>query len=77
MTSSVTPEVHNVSQRSQSAPETPEKDRDRDIGNMVKKPRDEGIYRLTVQTLPDGLETQFTPPDTTQTGPSCSVWRAV
>ena len=25
------------------------------------------IYRLTVQTLPDGLETQFTPPDTTQT----------
>jgi len=35
------------------------------------------IYRLTVQTLPDGLETQFTPPDTTQTGPSCLVWRAV
>ena len=25
------------------------------------------IYWLTVQTLPDGLETQFTPPDTTQT----------
>jgi len=25
------------------------------------------IYRLTVQTLPDRLETQFTPPDTTQT----------
>jgi len=25
------------------------------------------IYRLTVQTLPDGLETQFTRPDTTQT----------
>jgi len=25
------------------------------------------IYRLTVQTLPDGLETQFTPPDTTET----------
>ena len=24
------------------------------------------IYRLTVQTLPDCLETQFTPPDTTQ-----------
>jgi len=24
------------------------------------------IYRLTVQTLPDGLETQFAPPDTTQ-----------
>jgi len=35
------------------------------------------IYRLTVQTLPDGLETQFTPPDPTQTGPSCVVWRAV
>ena len=37
------------------------------------------IYRLTVQTWPDGLETQiqFTPPDTTQTGPSCLVWRAV
>jgi len=34
-------------------------------------PRDEGIYRLTVQTLPDGLETQFTPPDTTQTRLSC------
>jgi len=32
------------------------------------------IYRLTVQTLPDGLETQFTPPDTTQTVPSCLVW---
>jgi len=31
------------------------------------------IYRLTVQTLPDGLETQLTPPDTTQTGPSCRV----
>ena len=25
------------------------------------------IYRLTVQTLPDGLDSQFTPPDTTQT----------
>ena len=24
------------------------------------------IHRLTVQTLPDGLETQFTPPDTTR-----------
>ena len=35
------------------------------------------IYRLTVQTLPDGLETQFTPPDTTQTALSCRVWRAV
>jgi len=35
------------------------------------------IYRLTVQTLPDGLETQFTPPDTTQTAPSCRVWQAV
>ena len=35
------------------------------------------IYRLTVQTLPDGLETQFTPPDTTRTGLSCRVWRAV
>jgi len=35
------------------------------------------IYRLTVQTLPDGLETQFTPPDTIQTGLSCLVWRAV
>ena len=35
------------------------------------------IYRLTVQTLPDGLETQFTPPDTTQTALSCHAWRAV
>jgi len=35
------------------------------------------IYRLTVQTLPDGLETQITPPDTTQTALSCRVWRAV
>ena len=35
------------------------------------------IYRLTVQTLPDGLETQLTPPDTTQTVLSCRVWRAV
>jgi len=31
------------------------------------------IYRLTVQTLPDCLETHFTPLDTTQTGPSCHV----
>ena len=31
------------------------------------------IYWLTVQTLPDGLKTQLTPPDTTQTGPSCLV----
>ena len=35
------------------------------------------IYRLTVHTLPDGLETQFTPPDTMQTVLSCLVWRAV
>ena len=35
------------------------------------------IYRLTVQTLSDGLETQFTLPDTPQTGPSGLVWRAV
>ena len=35
------------------------------------------IYRQTVQILPDSLETQFTPPDTTQTGRSCLVWRAV
>jgi len=35
------------------------------------------IFRLTVQTLTHCLETQFTPPDTTQTGPSCRVWRAV
>ena len=36
------------------------------------------IYRLTVQISPDGLETQFTPHDTTlQTGPSCLVWRTV
>ena len=33
------------------------------------------ICRLTVQTLPDGLETQFTPPDTTQTALSRRVWR--
>jgi len=31
------------------------------------------IYQLTVQTLPDGLETQFTPPDTAQTALSCRV----
>jgi len=31
------------------------------------------IYRLTVQTLPDSLETQFTLPDTTQTALSCLV----
>jgi len=31
------------------------------------------IYRLTVQTLPDCLETKFTLPDMTQTGPSCLV----
>ena len=35
------------------------------------------IYLLTVQTLSDSLETQFIPPDTTQTGPSCRVWWAV
>jgi len=35
------------------------------------------VLRLTVQTLPDGLETRFTPPDTTQTALSCRVWRAV
>ena len=35
------------------------------------------VYRLTVQTLPDCLETQFTPPDTTQTALTCRVWRAV
>ena len=35
------------------------------------------IYRLTAQTLPDGLETRFTPPDTTQTALSCRVRRAV
>ena len=29
--------------------------------------------RQCVQTLPDGLETQFTPPDTTQTALSCFV----
>ena len=29
------------------------------------------IYQLIVHTLPDGLETQFTPPDTTQTVLSC------
>jgi len=29
------------------------------------------MYRLTVQSLSDGLETQFPPPDATQTGPSC------
>jgi len=34
------------------------------------------MYRLTVKTLSDGLETQFTPPDTKQTGPSCLVWLA-
>ena len=34
------------------------------------------IYRQTVQTLPDGLETQFTPPDTTQTGLSSDQLRA-
>ena len=32
------------------------------------------IHRLTVQTLPDGLETVFTLPHMTQTGPSCLVW---
>jgi len=30
------------------------------------------IYRLTVQAMPDGLETQFTPADTIQTEPSQS-----
>jgi len=30
------------------------------------------IYRRTVETLPDGLETQFKPPDTTQTALSCT-----
>jgi len=35
------------------------------------------IYRLTVQTLPDCLETQFTSPDPTQTALSCRVWWAV
>ena len=44
---------------------------------FTKRQATKVIYRLTVQTLPDGLETQFTPPDTTQTGPSCRVWRAV
>jgi len=34
------------------------------------------IYRLTVQTLPDGLETH-SHRLTRQTGPSCHVWRAV
>jgi len=35
------------------------------------------ICCLTVQAFPDGLETQFTPPDTTQTALSCCVWWAV
>ena len=35
------------------------------------------ICCLTVQGFPDGLETQFTPPDTTQTALSCCVWWAV
>jgi len=35
------------------------------------------ICRLTVQTLPDCLETQFTPPDRTQTGLFCLVRQAV
>jgi len=34
-------------------------------------------YPFESASFPDGLETQFTPHDTTQTGPSCLVWRAV
>jgi len=45
--------------------------------NCIKRHATRAIYRLAVQTLPDGLETQFTPPDTTQTAPSCRVWRPV
>ena len=32
------------------------------------------IYQLTLETLPDGFETQLKPPDTTQTALSCRVW---
>jgi len=35
------------------------------------------IYWLTIQTLPDGLKTPFTPPDMTQTALSCRFWPAV
>ena len=44
------------------------------VNYFTKRHATRVIYRLTVQTLPDDLETQFTPPDTTQ---SCRVWRAV
>jgi len=33
------------------------------------------FYQLTVQTLPDRLEAQLIPPDTTQTALSCRVGR--
>jgi len=43
----------------------------RPINFFTKRHATRVIYRLTVQTLPDGLETQFTPPDATQTVLSC------
>jgi len=48
-----------------------------DLNFFTKRHATTVIYRLTVQTLPDCCETRFTPPDTTLTGPSCRVWRAV
>ena len=50
---------------------------DENLNFFTKRHATRVIYRLTVQTLPDGLETQFAPPDTTQTGLSCRVRRAV
>jgi len=49
------------------------------INFFTKRRATRVIYRLTVQTLPDGLETQFTPPDShmTQTALFCRAWRAV
>ena len=45
--------------------------------NWITTTQESQDYWLTVQTLPDGLEIQFTPPDTTRTGLSCRVWLAV
>jgi len=41
---------------------------------LHQTPRDEDDLSATVRTLPDGLEAQFTPPDTTTT---CRVLRAL
>ena len=47
------------------------------LNYFTKRHATRANYRLTLQTLPDSLESQFTPPDMTQTALSRCVWPAV